>query len=141
MQSAPALNRSRTTAHQPAQGFSLRIGGGPRAAGRARQEINRLREELDGPVLDTVRLLVTELITNSIRHAGVAAVELVMLVGAERVRVEVANPGAGFKPLARKDSAEAEGGWGLFLVERLSDTWGIENEAGHQRVWFELARV
>ena len=140
MHSAAALTLS-TDAREEAQGFRLRIGGGPQAAGKARQAISRLQEELDGPVLDTVRLLVTELITNSVRHAGAAAVELVLLVSLDRVRVEIGNPGAGFKPLVRKRSHDSEGGWGLFLVKRLSDTWGVDHQAGHQRVWFELARV
>jgi len=119
----------------------MRIGGGSRAAGRARNEIGRLREELDGPVLECVRLLVTELVTNSVRHAGAAAVELVVQVGADRVRVEVANPGVPFEPLVREAGRESESGWGLFLIDRLSDSWGVIDDAGYQRVWFEIARV
>lgn len=141
MQTALALNRSRSAAHESAQGFRVRIGGGARAAGRARTEIGRLREELDGPVLESVRLLVTELVTNSVRHAGAGAVELVVLVGQERVRVEIGNPGVPFEPVLREAGRESESGWGLFLVDRLSDAWGVEDDSGYQRVWFELARV
>lgn len=141
MQSALALNRTRSATHESAQGFRMRIGGGSRAAGRARNEIGRLREELDGHVLESVRLLVTELVTNSVRHAGAAAVELVVLVGADRVRVEVANPGVPFTPLIREAGRESESGWGLFLVDRLSDSWGVVDDHGYQRVWFELERV
>ena len=141
MQSALALNRSKSSAHDSALGFRLRIGGGSRAAGRARNEIGRLREELDGPVLESVRLLVTELVTNSVRHAGAGAVELVVVVGSERVRVEIGNPGVPFEPVVRDAGRESESGWGLFLVDRLSDAWGVDDDCGYQRVWFELTRV
>lgn len=141
MHSALAQHAHAGSRHDPASGFRLRIGGGSRAAGRARNEIGRLREELDGPVLESVRLLVTELVTNSVRHAGAGAVELVVVVGRERVRVEISNPGAPFEPSVREAGRVSESGWGLFLVDRLSDDWGVIDDAGHQRVWFEMARV
>ncbi len=141
MHSALAQHAHAGSRHDPARGFRLRIGGGSRAAGRARNEIGRLREELDGPVLESVRLLVTELVTNSVRHAGAGAVELVVVVGRERVRVEISNPGEPFEPSVREAGRVSESGWGLFLVDRLSDDWGVIDDAGYQRVWFEMARV
>ena len=140
MHSAPALNRPRTPTRSREEGFRLRIGGGPRAAGRARKELASLESELDGPILDTLRLLVTELVANSVRHAGAAAVELVVAIGSERVRVEICNPGAPFEPCVRDAGRESESGWGLFLVDRLSDGWGVVDDAGYQRVWFEITR-
>jgi len=122
-------------------GFRLSIGGGAQAAGKARREISRLRADLDPPLLESVRLLVTELVTNSVRHAQAGTVELAVLVGAERVRVEIANPGSSFEPVLRDDNPGSEDGWGLFLVDRISDSWGVvEEDAGTQRVWFELQR-
>jgi anti-sigma regulatory factor (Ser/Thr protein kinase) len=124
----------------PGGGFRLRIGGGPRAAGRARHELARLRDDLDPPLLESVRLLVTELVANSVRHAGAASVELVVHLRAERVRVEIANRGSAFTTRPLRHEGLSERGWGLFLVERLSDDWGIAEERGHQRVWFEIRR-
>ena len=122
-------------------GFRLSIGGGAHAAGKARREISRLRSDLDPPLLESVRLLVTELVTNSVRHANAGSVELAVLVGAERVRVEIANPGSPFEPVLRQDDASSADGWGLFLVDRISDSWGVVDEdAGTQRVWFEIQR-
>ena len=86
-------------------GFRLSISGGAHAAGKARREIARLRADLDPPLLESVRLLVTELVTNSVRHAGAGTVELAVLVGAERVRVEIANPGSPFEPVLREDGS------------------------------------
>ena len=124
-----------------AEGFRLRIGGGPRAAGKARHELSRLRADLDDPLLESVRLLVTELVANSVRHADAHAIEMAVLVARDRVRVEISNPGTAFEPKQREQGQEAESGWGLFLVDRLSDHWGvIDDEAGYQRVWFEIRR-
>lgn len=123
-------------------GFRLQIGGGASAAGRARRELSRLRADLDPPLLESVRLLVTELVTNSVRHAGAGTVELAVLVGRERVRVEIANPGSPFEPAVRDGETQPDTGWGLFLVDRLSDAWGVVDEkAGSQRVWFEVRRA
>ena len=123
-------------------GFRLSIDGGAHAAGKARREIARLRADLDPPLLESVRLLVTELVTNSVRHAGAGSVELAVLVGSERVRVEIANPGSPFEPVLREADPSTDEGWGLFLVDRISDSWGVvEEDAGTQRVWFELRRT
>lgn len=140
MPTGVALNSDRSVAQDAANGFRVRIGGGPRAAGRARGELARLKTDLGGAGVETLRLLVTELVANAVRHAGAAAVELVVAVGSETVRVEVANPGAPFKPRVGRAGREAESSWGLFLVDRLSDGWGVLDEAGYQRVWFEIAR-
>jgi len=122
-------------------GFRLELGGGAMAAGRARRELSRLRADLDPPLLESVRLLVTELVTNSVRHAGAGSVELAVLVGRERVRVEIANPGSPFEPDVRDGDSAPDAGWGLFLVDRLSDSWGVvDGDAGSQRVWFEVRR-
>ena len=123
-------------------GFRLSIGGGTHAAGKARREISRLRSDLDPPLLESVRLLVTELVTNSVHHANAGVVELAVLVGSERVRVEIANPGSLFEPVLRENDAPSADGWGLFLVDRISDSWGVvEEDEGTQRVWFEILRT
>ena len=96
---------------------------------------------LEGEVLDTVKLLVSELVTNSVRHAGLpatAAIELRVRADAGQVRVEVTDAGRGFDPLERPEPSE-DGGWGLRLVESLADRWGVER-APAARVWCELDR-
>ena len=129
-----------TAVQRPSQGFQLRVAGGPRAASRARTELSRLSEELEPPVLESARLLVTELVTNAVRHAGVGTIEIEVQVHAERMRVDVSNRGVPFEAHARLPRPDQESGWGLFLVDRLSDEWGVADEPGRQRVWFELRR-
>ena len=141
MESAIAMEPTHRT-DAGSDGFRLQIGGGALAAGRARRELSRLRTDLDPQLLDSVRLLVTELVTNSVRHAGAGTVELAVLVGSERVRVEISNPGSSFEPVVRDGGSKPDAGWGLFLVDRLSDAWGVvEEDAGSQRVWFEVRRA
>src|SRR3712207_5874843 len=90
-----------------------------------------------------VRLLVSELVTNSVRHAQIGpedSIELKVSVGDERVRVEVADSGPGFDPPDLDPTATdaRDHGWGLFFVTQLADQWGVE--AGEGRVWFEIER-
>jgi anti-sigma regulatory factor (Ser/Thr protein kinase) len=114
--------------------------GGSETAGRARREMERLQEGLETPLLEDVRLLVTELVSNSVRHAGATTVELTVAVRPGDVRVEVANQGAPFTPTVREARQEADPGWGLFLLDCLSDEWGVDEDSGYQRVWFEMSR-
>ena len=124
-----------------AESVRVQITGDNEAAPRARAELSRLHSMLDDPVLENVRLLVTELVTNSVRHAQASAIELLVVVSRTRVHVEVANPGGGFEPRP-SGPEDSDTGWGLFLVDRLSDEWGVTQGTGadYQRVWFELSR-
>jgi anti-sigma regulatory factor (Ser/Thr protein kinase) len=120
--------------------IKLNLEGGPEAAMNARRALGRLHSELDPPTLEGLRLLVTELISNAVRHAGAHTVELLVLVTQPAVRVEVVDNGPGFKPEQRREDQSMEGGWGLFLVGRLADRWGVAREGRSTRVWFELER-
>lgn len=122
-------------------GFRLRIDGSSHAAARARREMARLDAELDAALLENMRLLVTELVSNSVRHAGASAVELTVAMSPQWVRVEVANTGDPFSADANRAERGPDPGWGLFLVESLSNDWGVLDDTGCQRVWFEIARA
>lgn len=107
----------------------------------ARHELERwLPTSLDDGERGTLRLLVSELVTNAVRHAGATApVELDVGIGRERIRIEVHDGGGGFRRATPRprDAGEGYGGYGLFLVERLASRWGVDTGAG-TRVWFEL---
>jgi anti-sigma regulatory factor (Ser/Thr protein kinase) len=120
--------------------LSVRFDRSPTAASAARTALLSLEERVDGPVLDDIRLLVSELVTNAIRHAeapGGGDVEVDVTIQDRGVRVEVADPGAGFDPLPRDDEMSRPGGWGLYLVDRIADRWGVIRNHMN-RVWFEL---
>ena len=121
--------------------LSLRLSGGAAAASAARQALARLRGDIDPPVLENLRLLVTELIANSVKHGDADTVGLKVVVGARSVLVQVTDHGRGFEPAPRTDGQDQASGWGLFLVERLADRWGVSRDHGEVKVWFELRRT
>jgi anti-sigma regulatory factor (Ser/Thr protein kinase) len=121
-------------------GISVRLRGGPEAAAKARRELSKLRVDLDPPLMETLRLLVTELVSNSVRHANSETVVLKVLVGRSLVLTEVTDEGPGFDP-ATTPTPGSESGWGLFLVERLAHRWGVNHGQQATRVWFELQRA
>ncbi len=91
---------------------------------------------LSATELEDVKLMVSELVTNGIVHGARgddAPVILDLRVNGE-IRCSVLDQGPGFATQARKD---ARGGWGLRLVEQLSDRWGMECSPRRTEVWFE----
>ena len=121
----------------------MRLGSGPDAAAEARRAISTLRADLDPPLMDTLRLLVTELVTNSVRHTDASAISVRVAVGKAAVLTEVADEGPSFDPDCVEDAGTDDCGWGLFLVERLAHSWGVKDGDGRgpKRVWFELRRA
>src|SRR5215211_8319555 len=120
--------------------IDVRLSGGPEAPSRARRALARLRGDLDPPLMETMRLLVTELVSNSVKHASAESVSLRVLVGRQAVLVEVVDHGPGFEHRPRRRTDARDSGWGLFLVERLANRWGVGREGRGTRVWFELRR-
>ncbi|MFC1400884.1 MULTISPECIES: SpoIIE family protein phosphatase [Streptacidiphilus] len=109
----------------------------PTAASRARRLVRSTL--LDWgllPLLDTAQLLVSELVTNSVRYAE-APIGLRLSRG-RTLLVEVSDPLAD-PPLERDSAGTDEGGRGLQLVHRLADRWGTRAEGTGKVVWFEQA--
>jgi anti-sigma regulatory factor (Ser/Thr protein kinase) len=123
------------------EGLSMRLGSGPEAAAEARSAISKLRVDLDPPLMETLRLLVTELITNSVRHTAASELTLRVAIGSSAVLTEVADDGPGFHPDCLEHAGDPHTGWGLFLVQRLADSWGVKHDGPSKRVWFELKRA
>jgi anti-sigma regulatory factor (Ser/Thr protein kinase) len=121
--------------------LSVRLGGGKDAPARARRALSRLRGDVDAPTLETLRLLVSEIVANSVRHARSDGVSLRVLVQPGTVLTEVSDDGDGFEPDADRGPRPDHTGWGLFLVERLADRWGVVRDGDSTRVWFELRRA
>jgi anti-sigma B factor antagonist len=121
----------------------VRVAGGPAAPRTARLAVlARLDGRLGQRRATDVGLIVSELVTNSVRHAGVDADETivvdVMLLN-DRLRLAVADPGGGTIPHVVDRTPERPGGPGLVLVDQLSDRWGVERDgAGATSVWCEL---
>jgi anti-sigma regulatory factor (Ser/Thr protein kinase) len=109
-----------------------------KAPSLARNALLGLNGELDG-VREPVTLLVSELVTNSVRHADLQPddrIGLEVAADTSAVRVEVSDPGPGFTMEDVPDLPGPEGGFGLNLVRRIADRWGTAGS----RVWFEIER-
>jgi anti-sigma regulatory factor (Ser/Thr protein kinase) len=82
-----------------------------------------------------IRLLVSELVTNVIRHTPAGRGTLRVRCNGEVLRVEVEDDGPGVPAAPVHPDREQGGGFGLFLVDRLSDRWGVRDRTC---VWFEM---
>jgi anti-sigma regulatory factor (Ser/Thr protein kinase) len=112
----------------------------PSAPGHARRAIEDLNGRIAPDVVPDVKLLVSELITNSVKYGGNGAVSLRVETDTPRkLRIEVIDQGAGFVPVKRDRPMTEVGGWGLHLVQTLSDRWGVYEGSTH--VWFEIDRT
>ncbi|MEW1723957.1 SpoIIE family protein phosphatase [Streptomyces sp. NPDC093109] len=109
----------------------------PRSVGRAR-ELSRaqlLAWDLE-PLVDTVELLVSELVTNALRY-GEGEIRLRLL--RDRTLVCEVWDGGLVQPRRRRARDTDEGGRGLQLVGLLSAAWGSRRTPRGKSVWFELA--
>lgn len=118
----------------------------PVAAATARRELEALLGDLDQTEFEVAALLMTELIANSVKHAGARAgahIGLDVAVMPERIRVEVRDGGPGFEPVPRAADERLDAHWGLHLVNQLSSRWEVAggNGTGETLVWFELDRA
>jgi anti-sigma regulatory factor (Ser/Thr protein kinase) len=102
----------------------------------ARRALTELDGKIDENVLPDVRLLVSELITNSVKYGGDGPVRLEVTADGDRIRAEIIDQGVGFTPVKRNDDLEKVGGWGLHLVQQLTTSWGTYEGSTH--VWFEI---
>ena len=127
--------------HEVISRLHLQLRPSPQAAGEGRHSLDRLEGAIDGSDLDILKLLITELITNSVRHGDHESwIQLDIEIYSNAVRVQVVDQGTGFQPKESPEPhADRLGGWGLTLVDRLADRWGVVPE-GATRVWFELNR-
>jgi anti-sigma regulatory factor (Ser/Thr protein kinase) len=122
------------------------IPAGPHAAAAARGLVVRsLHGRLPPSVVENAKLLVSELVTNSVRHSGVAKGEHVVVRvhrAGDTCRLEVEDPGCeGAIAPASPDPINGSG-MGLYLVQTLSRRWGVIRAAGGPtRVWAQLASV
>ena len=108
------------------------------AARTAREAVAFVAEGIPQHELETARLLVTELVTNSVRHAPngrKATVDLTVSVERNLLHIEVADRSP---TPARPKPPSHEGGYGLALVDAMASRWGAEQRSGRNVTWFDL---
>jgi anti-sigma regulatory factor (Ser/Thr protein kinase) len=112
----------------------------PDSAAEARRALGDVSDHLSQRRLEDAQLLVSELVTNAIRHAGLGdddQITIVLEADAGALRIEVRDPGPGFDVVEPTPDPARPSGWGLYLVRELSDRWGVERN-DETLVWFEL---
>ena len=121
------------------------LAGGSGAPGLARREIAaHLDGELGSERSKDMVLLTGELVTNSVLHADPESapdIVLELIIGPDAVRVVVTDGGSATVPTIQPMDAKRPGGRGLFLVESMSDRWGMTRDGPRAtQVWFEMLR-
>jgi anti-sigma regulatory factor (Ser/Thr protein kinase) len=100
-----------------------------------------LRDRAPASVLNHAQLLASELVTNSVLHSGASPDDTLTFrveLSSTMVRLEVEDPGHGAS-IARRPPGLDGGGFGLNLVETLSETWGVQRAPAGTVVWAQIA--
>jgi anti-sigma regulatory factor (Ser/Thr protein kinase) len=121
--------------------LAFELAGTSEASAAARRLLLAGNGALPGSVRDEVLLLVTELVTNVVRHADAApdsTLRVELRHSSGTVRVAVYDEGAGFVTEAAGRRQDDHGGWGLLLVDRIADRWAITPTATGTCVSFEI---
>jgi anti-sigma regulatory factor (Ser/Thr protein kinase) len=122
--------------------YEVDLARDPDSPAEARRALGEVSDHLTPRRLEDAQLLVSELVTNAIRHAGLEdhdVIRLIVVTGDRALRIEVCDPGPGFEVTEPAPDPAQPSGWGLYLVRELSDRWGVERNT-ETRVWFELDR-
>ena len=111
----------------------------PHSVPRARERVIALAEPfVDGTRIADLRLVISEVITNAVRHGGEGEMKVAVTPKQGYLCVQVTDTGDGFAPRPRAFGPDEDGGFGLFLVEQLTRRWGLTREDSNTRVWFEF---
>jgi anti-sigma regulatory factor (Ser/Thr protein kinase) len=112
---------------------------GAKAPAEARDVVDALAVDVPEPVLDDVRLVTSELVTNSVKHAGNPPghpITVTLDLGPDLLRLEVVDRSV-FDPTPETSPELRDVKWGLVIVDRIADSWGrIDPPEGG--VWVEF---
>ena len=117
-----------------------RLDPDPRAPRTARRALDPMLAAIGDDALDRLQLLVTELVTNSLKHGSLATSDEIVLdvyLNGDAVYAEVHDNGVEFTPRQPNLDPIRASGWGLWLLDKLTTRWGIDNHAG-TTAWFEM---
>jgi len=119
---------------------TFRVAPEPHSVPRARERVIALAEPfVAAPRIADLRLVISEVITNAVRHGGDGDMLVAVTPKPGYLCVQVTDTGDGFAPRPRAfEPDDDDGGFGLFLVERLTRRWGLTRENRNTRVWFEF---
>jgi two-component sensor histidine kinase len=118
-------------------GFEFALDREPGAGAAARRQLDGLADLLPASTLHDLRIVVTELVNNSVSHGDGGPITVIVEVTPRgTMRGAVTDGGEGPVAIA---AAREVGGFGLRIVDTLVSRWGVN--APSSEVWFELAPV
>jgi anti-sigma regulatory factor (Ser/Thr protein kinase) len=127
----------------PGEHVSFRLPAVDTSAAEARRRVRRQLALWRVPeeTCDNAQLVISELVTNALRHTRSETVGCELRLTGALLRVAVASDGSGPGEEPRRAGEEEEGGRGLYLVCALSEGWGVRPRgSGHGHVvWADLA--
>jgi anti-sigma regulatory factor (Ser/Thr protein kinase) len=126
--------------------FAFAVPMSAEAPSRVRAEVREpLRASLDRRTASDLELLLSELVTNAVRHGAsdpAATIGVRVQIVDDTVSAQITDPGQGFTPRGspRPRIEHDAGGFGLYLLDLLSTRWGVERNEEGFRVWFRITR-
>jgi anti-sigma regulatory factor (Ser/Thr protein kinase) len=121
--------------------FELRLAATAAAPAAARAALTAwMAGHVSATLLADAQLLVSELVSNSVRHADAprhAGVSVSARLRDDALRLEVGDPGTSGSIVLGAPDVQRGGGFGLHVVDVLARRWGVNRDAG-TRVWAEL---
>lgn len=137
----PAISRKERDVVARESIETVRMACGPTAPASARSFVRgAMPAELPAERLGDLTLMTSELVTNAVEYSGARSIDLAVAHGRTFTRISVSVPDARWKraPESHAPEVDQTSGWGLFVVEQLSDRWGTRD--ADCTVWFELDR-
>ncbi|MFL5913119.1 MAG: ATP-binding protein [Gaiellaceae bacterium] len=119
---------------------STRIDADAIAPATARRALDRLEPRIGEDALDRLQLLISELVSNAVRHGDLPdgdSIALDVYLNGTALYAEVHDRGVGFSPSPPNLDPLRASGWGLWLLDQLTMRWGIDGSAG-TTAWFEM---
>jgi anti-sigma regulatory factor (Ser/Thr protein kinase) len=117
------------------------VDGGIDAASTARYTVtDGLGSDVERRTIEDVLLVISELVTNAVRHAGAGrdeTIDVCVTNRGETILIEVVDREPDSTPRMRDD--EAPGGMGLMVVSGLCKDWGTRQQKGRKTVWAEYS--
>jgi transcriptional regulator with XRE-family HTH domain/anti-sigma regulatory factor (Ser/Thr protein kinase) len=116
--------------------FSKRLPSTEHAPALARAALAATAVGVPVETFEDAALLTSELVTNSVRHADSAWIDVEITLDADLLRIEVGDQDR--EPIRPRAPANEGGGWGLTLVGELATRWGVEREPSGKKIWIEF---
>lgn len=99
--------------------------------------LDGFRDRLSDRDLRKAQLLMSELMTDAVRHNGADRIDVVIRGSRDELRAEVVGAGSGLRGMSSNGSSHE--GWGSLILDRVADAWGVDERDGRTAAWFLIS--